>query len=398
MKIRHLVLPALSVAGMAFAVVTVRDLTKPPVDPPLAVVPARSPFAKTLAGSGFVEPNSLFVDVAALRAGVVVEVLAEVGREVKRGDVLFKLDPRPAAAALAARRADVKTKAAELATREADVLRATAAVVDARARLDRLKATPRPEEVPPVAARLAEAERLVADDEDRLSRAESLFKSNAVMERDVVAARNALEAKRAARDKARADLDLLKAGAWRPDVAVSEAAVASALETESAARKTVEAARAGVDAAEAVAEAAAIEVELLTVRAPLDATVLQCEIRAGEFVGSERSNAPAPVILGALSPLHVRVDLDENDAGLYRPGAAAKAFVRGRGGAERPIPLTFVRVEPYVVPKKALTGSVQERVDVRVLQLIYKVDALPADYALYCGQQLDVFIDDATAP
>ena len=47
--------------------------------------------------------------------------------------------------------------------------------------------------------------------------------------------------------------------------------------------------------------------------------------------------------------------------------------------------------EPFVVPKKSLTGDSTERVDTRVLQVIYRVedDALP----LFVGQQMDVFID-----
>lgn len=54
-------------------------------------------------------------------------------------------------------------------------------------------------------------------------------------------------------------------------------------------------------------------------------------------------------------------------------------------------PLVFVRIEPFVVPKKSLTGDSTERVDTRVLQIIYRVegDMLP----LFVGQQMDVFID-----
>jgi HlyD family secretion protein len=52
--------------------------------------------------------------------------------------------------------------------------------------------------------------------------------------------------------------------------------------------------------------------------------------------------------------------------------------------------LRFVRVEPYVVPKKSLTGENTERVDTRVLQVIYAVEN--PDPPLYVGQQLDVFI------
>jgi HlyD family secretion protein len=55
------------------------------------------------------------------------------------------------------------------------------------------------------------------------------------------------------------------------------------------------------------------------------------------------------------------------------------------------LPLTFVRVEPYVVPKRALTGMGTERVDTRVLQIIYRVEA--SDPSLYVGQQVDVYLD-----
>jgi len=44
-----------------------------------------------------------------------------------------------------------------------------------------------------------------------------------------------------------------------------------------------------------------------------------------------------------------------------------------------------------VIPKKSLTGDSTERVDTRVLQVIYRVedDTLP----LFVGQQMDVFIE-----
>ena len=37
-------------------------------------------------------------------------------------------------------------------------------------------------------------------------------------------------------------------------------------------------------------------------------------------------------------------------------------------------PLHFVRFEPYVIPKESLTGDTTERVDTRVLQVIYSFD------------------------
>ncbi len=56
------------------------------------------------------------------------------------------------------------------------------------------------------------------------------------------------------------------------------------------------------------------------------------------------------------------------------------------------IPLKFERVEPYVLPKLSLTGASNERVDTRVLQVIYSFEQ-PKDYYIYVGQQVDVFIE-----
>lgn len=51
---------------------------------------------------------------------------------------------------------------------------------------------------------------------------------------------------------------------------------------------------------------------------------------------------------------------------------------------------SFVRIEPLVVPKRSLTNSTNERIDTRVLQVVY---ALPKDAKnFYVGQQIDAFI------
>lgn len=394
MKLRHLALPALSVAGMAFAVVVVHETSKTPPDPPLAVIPARSPFARTLAGSGLVEPSSRFVTVAPLRSGTAVEVLVAPGDRVKRGDVLWRQDARAAEATAKARAADVAVREAERAVRVAEHEQKKAAVGEAASKLGKLKAAPRPEEIPAFEARVQEAAQIAADEEDRLARLEKMLAEGAGVERDVVGSRAALRAKTAAAERARSDLALLKAGSWEPDLSVAKAAIRSAEAAASAAADGVKAADAAVAAARAAAAVAETEVELLTVRAPLDATVLQVELRAGEFVAAGGGGGGGSIVLGTLDPLHVRVDIDENDAALYKSGAPARAFLRGRGGAEMPADLEFVRIEPYVVPKKALTGSVQERVDVRVLQVVYRVAKTPAGLSLYCGQQVDVFVDD----
>lgn len=98
--------------------------------------------------------------------------------------------------------------------------------------------------------------------------------------------------------------------------------------------------------------------------------------------------------LGDLDRLHIRVDIDENDAWRFKPETRAVAFLRGNRDLKAE--LVFVRTEPYVTPKTSLTGSSTERVDTRVLQVIYSFDrhVLPA----YVGQQMDVFIEAPEVP
>ena len=84
------------------------------------------------------------------------------------------------------------------------------------------------------------------------------------------------------------------------------------------------------------------------------------------------------IVLGSVTPLHVRVDVDENDAWRVRAGAPATGYLRGNRSISTP--LTFVRFEPYVVPKKSLTGDSTERVDTRVLQVVFSFErGRPAD-------------------
>jgi hypothetical protein len=58
--------------------------------------------------------------------------------------------------------------------------------------------------------------------------------------------------------------------------------------------------------------------------------------------------------------------------------------------------MRYVRTEPYVIPKRSLTGDNTERVDVRVLQVIYALDV--EDRPIYVGQQMDVFINLEATP
>lgn len=154
-------------------------------------------------------------------------------------------------------------------------------------------------------------------------------------------------------------------------------------------------ARAEVAASEAQLNAIEVELERLVVRAPVDGEILQVNIRPGEFAQTGTLLTPL-LYLGNLDRLHVRVDIDENDVWRFQKEKSAMAFMRGNQGLKAD--LKFERVEPYVVPKKSLTGGTTERVDTRVMQAIYSFDrtSLP----VFVGQQMDVFIEaePATLP
>jgi hypothetical protein len=96
--------------------------------------------------------------------------------------------------------------------------------------------------------------------------------------------------------------------------------------------------------------------------------------------------------MGTVNPLHVRVDIDETDS--WRVRLDSPAVARIRGNPEMSVPLSFVRFEPYVLPKKSLSGDTSERVDTRVLQVIYAF--APKEFPAFVGQQVDVFIKAPT--
>jgi HlyD family secretion protein len=158
-------------------------------------------------------------------------------------------------------------------------------------------------------------------------------------------------------------------------------------------RKGFAAQKAAAQLAQARAELNSSEtgLERLTVRAPVDGQVLQLKVHLGEFAPDAAASAgQSPLILlGSVTPLNVRVDVDEDDAWRVSAGASATGFLRGH--KEVKTPLQFVRFEPYVVPKKSLTGDSTERVDTRVLQVIFSFDR--GDLPIFVGQQMDVFID-----
>jgi multidrug resistance efflux pump len=172
--------------------------------------------------------------------------------------------------------------------------------------------------------------------------------------------------------KVEADLERLLAGTWKEDIEVAKAAVLLS---------------------QSQVDNIKTNLERCTVRALADGQILQLNVRLGQFAASAWREPM--VVLGDVKRLHVRVDLDEHDLPYFRKDAPAVATLKGRPYVR--FPLKFVYVEPYVIPKQSLTGYNSERVDTRVLQVIY---ALPDDRKsdLFVGQQMDVYLKAADTP
>lgn len=343
--IRKYLLPLIALAGFGFAVWMVVQGNKPIEAAPPAADPAVSEYEDFIAGAGIVEASTQNIAIGAAVPGLITGVSVKVSDKVKAGDPLFQIDDR-----------SLKAQVAEQ--------QAMLAVADAR--LAQLQAGTRPEELPVAEARVVEAQANLGDARNRLEMLESVSDKRGVSEEEVRQARFAAKAADARVRQAQSDLALLKAGAWDKEIQVAAAEVESAR-----------------------AQLARIETELerLTARAPVDGQVLQVNVRPGEYAVAGNTQTPL-MVLGNTDLLHVRVDVDEHDAWRLAAGAPAEAFVRGNSDLKTS--LSFVRFEPYVVPKRSLTGQSLERVDTRVLQVIYSFE--PATFPVYVGQQVDVFI------
>jgi multidrug resistance efflux pump len=341
-------LPILAICLIGFSISYLARAKEriPKIPPP--VQPAESPFRNTVAGAGMVEPETENISIGTSLPGIIVEVMVKVGQKVKPGDPLFRIDDRE-------KRAELEVRKSMLA--------------DAKASLARLEAMPRPEEIPAAEARVKETKADWENWEQQWARGEKLVTDRAISPEEFQERKQSAIQARERYNRAVADYKLLTAGSWDFDKRVAKSAV---------------------DHAQAQVDQAQTEIDRLTVKALVTGEVLQVNVRPGEYVGTMPGQAL--IVLGSVKQLHVRVDIDEYDIPRFVPNAPARATLKGQPSKDY-FPLKFVRIEPYVVPKKSLTGDNTERVDTRVLQVIYAVET--GGKRLFVGQQLDVFIDAA---
>jgi multidrug resistance efflux pump len=338
-------IPLLAALALGFAGLSVARLT--PKNPPAQPYspPPEAAFKNKIGAVGLVEASTENIAVSLPVPGLVTSVFVKAGQQVRKGQPLFTLDDR-----------DLR---AELALRESNLALT-------KTKLARLEAAPRVEDIPPAEARVREAEAQLSDAQVQLTNMESVRDKRAIRNEDLERRQRAVSIAEARLDEARASLKLLKAGTWKEDLDVARAEVVQA--------------QSQVDRVRA-------DLERLTVTSPISGEILQCKVRPGEYAAAGPLEQPL-ILLGSTKQLNVRADIDERDAVRVKPGAAVVASVRG--DASRQFRLAFVRFEPFVVPKKNLTGDSAERVDTRVLQVIY---ALEAGVPVRPGQQMDVLIE-----
>lgn len=314
--------------------------------------PSTNPFASGVACLGVVEPGSRTVDIAAPEAGRVIELFVDVNQKVVKGEALFRLDSVPI---------------------ESERIRAAAARDAAAAEVTRIEAWPRAEDFPPVEADVAEAASRLADAEARYENISAAMGRGAASDDELSRQRFLVSILRASLTNAQARLDRMKAGSWSQDLAVARSVLA---------------------VREAEIRAIEMRLERLTVRAPLDGTVLKRNIEPGEYVnGGSTGGAEAPLVLGDLSVLHVWAQVDEEDMPIVRFGA--KAVGRIRGSLKIEVPLTMLRIEPLAGPKRQITGASAELVDTRVVEVVFRAEPGADAPPMYAGQVVDVYIDAA---
>src|SRR5262245_23954702 len=200
-------LPIIAIGLIAFAVHYLGQTGSKLPELPPPVQPTKSPYSNTVAGAGIVEPETENISIGSPLPGVVVKVNVKVGQKVNAGDPLFQLDDRQLKAELAIRKASLD---------------------DAKAELERLEAQPRQEELPAAEAKVREAKADWENWEQLWARGEKLVTQKVMPEEEFVERKQSAKGARERYNKAVAEYDLLKAGAWEPDKRVAQAKVEEA--------------------------------------------------------------------------------------------------------------------------------------------------------------------------
>lgn len=307
------------------------------------VTPPRSPYEASISGVGVVEPSSENILIGTPLNRIVDKILVTSGKKIRKGDILFQLDSR-----------DLQS---ELKIQKV-------AYENAQARYSKLRSLPRPEDLTAGEAALKSAQISSEQAKSQYQMILGLQDKRALSQQEINRRRFNFQMAQAKEEEAKANLEKIQAGAWKPDLDIAQ--------------NEVDQAKANIDKIKT-------EIERTIIRSPINGTVLQIKIHEGEFPPHDKPS----MIVGNTNELHVRVNINQWDAPYFRSNAPAVAFLQGEARIE--IPLKFVRIEPYLVSKQNITNEITEKLDTRVLQVIYEFKNA-SQLPIYVGQQVDVFI------
>jgi HlyD family secretion protein len=282
---------------------------------------------------GRVEPVSGEVRIDALVLGRIAEVLVKVGDRVGEGDLILRLDDEQVRARLAAAEAQ-----AALRKQERDALPARGTAADLRKAEDAAFDAEQD---------LAAARRRL----DRLCQTRAASTALAEARQGVTEAERHLLA-------AREDVARRKAAAKAPGARDSQLA----------------AARADVATAQAL-------FDKTRVRAPFAATILQLPVRAGETAAPQRPL----VVLGDLSQLRVRADLDERNTASVVVGQAA--LIRSESFAQA-VDGKVAVIAPALVPAQAGANGRRRPPEGSIVEVLVEMNG---PTRLMPGAQVDVY-------
>ena len=329
---------------------------------PPAFNPAASPYSSAIYAEGIVESaqsSGENINIYPEVAGTVKEILVSEGQQVKAGEPLLRIDD------------SIQRATAEQQGSQAEA---------AKALLEELKAEPRRENLDVAGAQVVSAEATLKTAQDTLQKEQAAYEMDprSVSKDALDGAINAAAVAKANLEVAKKQYELTKAGTWIFDIQNQERQQ-HALEKAYAASGAL--------------------LAKYTLRAPRDGVVLSINTIVGNYASPQGSydaytQGADPVITLGSSPtsLHVRCYIDEILVPRLPAASKMKAQMSIRGSDVK-IPLEFVRVQPFVSPKIELSDQRQERVDVRVLPVIFKIEK-PTNVSLFPGELVDVYIGE----
>ncbi|HXQ46722.1 MAG TPA: biotin/lipoyl-binding protein [Caulobacteraceae bacterium] len=352
----------IAAGGVLLAIVVAFLLNRPHNPQPPAFQPAANPYAKAIYAEGIIEgaqSSGENINVLPEVSGPVIATFVKEGDVVHAGQPLFAIDD-----------------SVQRGTTEQERLQAQAAM----AALSELKAEPRRETLAVAIAQLAQAQanlKSLVDVRDKVERSAQLD-PRSISHESLDSAIDAARAGEEAVAVAQRQLELTKAGAWIYDIQNQQAQYQALTHAY---------------------QAGAALLSKYVVKAPTDGVVLALNVANGDYVSPQgaydtytEANAPAAVLSPGSGVLAVRCYIDEILLSRLPKGADIKAEMIIRGSNVH-VPLQFVRIQPYVTPKIELSDERQERVDLRVLPVIFNFHTDPG-LKLYPGQLVDVYVNE----